>query len=278
MKSAAKIKRPPLRYRGGKWRLAEWIISFFPPHELYCEPFAGGASVLFRKPASTLEVINDMDGDVVAFFRCLRNRPDELREALRLTPYSREELRLANKQVEEATDVEMERARRLYVRCQMGRGSSSRIAGFRMQRTKYGWGVNKPREFLENGFLDAAAERLTHVQLENLPALELIPRADGPKALFYVDPPYLAATRSGKLYNCEMMGEEEHQELSEQLHSVKGMVVLSGGDSGFYRELYADWKLEMLVARGEMNKTYTECLWLNSAAQNAQRQMTFSEV
>lgn len=156
----------------------------------------------------------------------------------------------------------------------MGRGSSSRIAGFRMQKSQYGWNANKPREFRETGFLEVAAERLSLVQIENLPALELLERADHPKALFYVDPPYLEATRSGKLYTCEMMGETEHRELAEALHGLTGMVVLSGGDSELYRDIYADWRLEVKVAHGEMNKMYTECLWINPAAQKAQPQQS----
>src|SRR5574343_303278 len=89
------ITRPALRYFGGKFRLAPWIISQFPPHTVYVEPFGGGGSVLLRKLPAYHEVYNDLDGDVVNFFRVLREQPDELLRAIDLTPYSREEQRQA---------------------------------------------------------------------------------------------------------------------------------------------------------------------------------------
>ncbi len=102
----------PIRYSGGKSTLAQWIVSFMPKHTVYVEPFAGGGSVFFSKPPSELEVINDLNGDIVNFFRVLRERGDELIEVIKNTPYSREEWRAAHN-----LDIAdpLERARRLFI-------------------------------------------------------------------------------------------------------------------------------------------------------------------
>lgn len=107
-----KVTRPLLRYFGAKWRLASWIISHFPDHQLYCEPFGGSAGVLLRKPISSFEVYNDLDGDVVNFFRCLRDHPKELQRLIDLTPYSREEYEAA---FQSRGGEPLERARRYFV-------------------------------------------------------------------------------------------------------------------------------------------------------------------
>jgi len=106
--------RPVLRYHGGKWRLASWIISHFPPHRVYVEPFGGAASVLLRKPRSYAEVYNDMDGEIVNVFRVLRDpaRARELERVLRLTPFAREEFELSYIRDEDP----IEQARRTIVR------------------------------------------------------------------------------------------------------------------------------------------------------------------
>jgi len=124
--------RPLLRYHGGKWLLAPWIISHFPPHQLYVEPYAGAASILLRKPRSRAEVINDLDDDVCNLFRVVRDRGHELARALELTPFSRTEYSNARHLAKD----ELERARRLVIRSFMGFGSDSsrlyRNAGFRL--------------------------------------------------------------------------------------------------------------------------------------------------
>lgn len=266
--AANKIKRPALRYRGGKWRLGPWIISHFPPHECYVEPFAGGASVLFQKEPSILECINDLDGDVVAFFRVLREQPQDLVRMLELTPYARDELKECHQPVSAGMN-DLEKARRLYTRCALGRGTSSRPSGFRPQKSKCAWGKNVTGEFARLEHLHAAAERLAMVQIECLDALEVVRRFDAPGTLFYVDPPYLSENRSGRLYAQEMMDEGAHRALAELLHGIEGMVLLSGGESELYRDLYGGWSVETKIARGEQHKEYTECLWINPAAQAA---------
>ena len=128
-----KLTRPALRYFGGKWRLAPWIIEHFPPHGCYVEPFCGAASVFLRKAPAEFEVINDVDGDVVNFFQVLRDETDSLIHAVFVTPYSRAEYKLAWEPAEDS----LERARRYYVRNQQGwsGGKSSRPSAWRYQHS-----------------------------------------------------------------------------------------------------------------------------------------------
>ncbi len=84
--------RPLLRWLGGKWRLAPWIIQHLPPHRIYIEPFGGAASVLLRKPRAHAEVWGDLDGGLVNLFAVLRStRAEELISAVTLTPFARAE-------------------------------------------------------------------------------------------------------------------------------------------------------------------------------------------
>lgn len=97
------VTRPALRYHGGKFRLAPWLMQFFPPHGCYVEPFGGAAGVLLRKPRVYAEVYNDLDAEVVNFFRVLRDpvlRKD-LIHACRLTPYARDEFDLAYEPIDD---------------------------------------------------------------------------------------------------------------------------------------------------------------------------------
>ena len=262
--------RPALRWRGGKWRVAEWIIANLPPHECYVEPYMGAASVLLQKPRSTLEVLNDLDDRVVAFFRCLRDRPAELAWQIQLTPYARRELALSILPAEN----DLEKARRLYVSCLMGRGATSKASGFRFQKQMLGFRHRAASIFYQVDHLFDCAARLRSVQIEHKPALDILRQFDAPTVLFYVDPPYVpdSRTNSRNLYSHEMR-DPDHVELAEVLRSLSGMVVLSGGVSGLYERLFPDWLKLTREALGEGHKRYLECLWLNPAAVRAQRQL-----
>ncbi len=128
--------RPILRYHGGKWRLAPWIISLFPAHRTYTEPYGGAASVLLRKPRSYAEVYNDLDSDVVNLFRILRDpgSAEELGRLVALTPYSRQEFDDSY----EPCSAPLEQARRLLFRSAagFGTGGGSRGTGFRSNVTR----------------------------------------------------------------------------------------------------------------------------------------------
>lgn len=193
------VKRPIMRYHGGKWRLAPQILPFFPPHDLYVEPFGGAGSLLMRKDPSPGEVYNDIDGDVVNVFRVLRDRDKAARlaELISLTPWSRQEFYLSYEPAPEGDDIE--RARRTLVRCYMAHGGTSRRrhrTGFRarmFRRNQTGpvdW-VNYPNA------ISAFTDRLARVVIESREAFDIIRQHDCREALFYCDPPYLFSTALG---------------------------------------------------------------------------------
>jgi DNA adenine methylase len=261
------ITRPALRYYGGKWKLAPWIMKHFPPHACYCEPYGGAASVLLQKPPSELEVYNDAGRWVTTFFRVLRERPDELVHAIRLTPYSRAEFVEARVW----TDDPLELARRVYVLAQQGRGGLmiQRATGWRFMRSGGTRSLNVCDDWRNIEYLHAIADRLLQVQLECDDALAVIVRYDTPDTLFYVDPPYLLETRSNHwdrmVYEHEL-SETDHVQLAVRLHAVQGMVIVSGYPSPLYDQLYAGWeRIETVASVNASSGTEqrTECLWLS---------------
>lgn len=271
--------RPVMRYHGGKFRLASWIVDHLPPHRLYVEPMCGSAAVLMAKPRSEGEVLADLDGEVVNVFRVLRDRRlgAELQRLIRLTPYAQAEFLSAYKP---AADP-VERARRTIVRSFMGHGSgaagSARRHGFR--RGKLTNRVRTPAADWAT-YPDAIAafvERLAGVVVEEGDALETIRRYDGPDVLCFVDPPYLLSTRGEKRYRCEW-GEAEHVELASVLHGIRGMAVLSGYPSRLYEDLYRGWGRVECDAMDASSTRRTEVLWLSPAAVARGRQLRMEGV
>ncbi len=259
MKSA----RPALRYHGGKWILAPWIISHFPEHDIYVEPYAGAASVLLRKPRSYAEIYNDLDGEIVNVFRMLRDQGSELERLLRATPFAREEFKGA---YETANDP-IERARRTIVKSLMGFGSDGirNNTGFRNYagRNRYTIPAHDWANYVEGlGFL---RERLRGVVIEHDKAIAVMLKQDSPKTLHYVDPPYLASTRTSKgvhRYTVEMT-EDDHRELCATLNTLKGKVILSAYQSPLYDDLYAGWSKKKRAARADGALARTELLYAN---------------
>lgn len=264
--------KPPFAYYGGKTTLAEKIVATFPPHRHYVEPFAGSLAVLLAKPPSVMETISDLDGELVTFWRVLRDRTAELARVCALTPYARGEYHAAYKAAD--GDDELETARRVWVQLTQGRGGTRRSTGWRYYINPAGCSTSMPGYL--HGYLDRfapAAERLHYVSLESRPALELID-AFGSCAdvLLYVDPPYLGSTRTSRQYRHEMSGDDEHLQLAAALHACAATVVLSGYPSPLYAELFADWHTTAMPAytgqagdRGQGQRT--EMLWTNRAHQ-----------
>ncbi len=271
------VTRPVLRYHGGKWRLAKWIISHFPEHRIYVEPFGGAASVLLRKPRSYAEVYNDLDGEIVNLFRVLRN-PTQARELLRLmqlTPYARAEYELSYI----IADDPIEQARRTLFRSAAGFssvGASGRWkTGFRRNVARSGSTPADDWVSLRNS-LEAIIERLQAVVIENNTATEIIRLYDRPDTLHYIDPPYVQDTRyirwAGEAYRHDMT-DDQHRELAEVLHSVAGAVVLSGYACPLYDELYDGWYRVDRVSHADGARDRIESLWLNPRAADIQAQM-----
>lgn len=260
-----KPTRPLLRYYGGKWRLASWIIGHFPEHQLYVEPFAGSAAVLMKKRPSRFEVINDIDSQVINFFKVLRDRPNELATALRFTPYSREEF---EKSFEDSSEDPLERARMYFICAWQGFGGprKTRQSGWKVQKRT--WESGRSDQIPEwNNAKDifAAARRLSRVQIENDHALHVIRRWDTPGTLFYVDPPYPADTRNQRwcksAYSHELDG-QDHYHLANLLNKIKGKAIISTYPNPLYDELFKGWITDKKTAQ-TMNKTNaTEVLYI----------------
>lgn len=270
--SVFEITRPVMRYHGGKFRLAPWILGFFPPHKVYCEPFGGVASVLLQKPRSHGEIYNDLDGDMVNIFRVLQNdaHREKLIQQLAFTPYAREEFNLAWEPVEEP----VERARRTFIRAEMGFGSASASkgkTGFRVDTVRnYGTAMTIWGKVPEK--IAAFADRLRGVLIENMEALHVIGAHDTPHTLFYVDPPYVHSAREvgarhGRYYRHEMT-DADHSKLLDALKSAHGMVVISGYPCELYEQALKGWARHetlsrIAAARGTKNRT--EVVWLNES-------------
>ena len=268
--------RPVMRYHGAKYRLAPWIMSFFPEHNTYVEPFGGAAGVLLQKPRAYAEIYNDIDGDIVNVFRVLQNLTlaDQLCRELVLTPFARAEFELAF----EAVDDPVERARRTIIRASMGFGSAGATktaTGFRVDsQRQYGtaqrlWASYPPE-------IARFTERLRGVLIESQPALAVIDQHDAPDTLHYVDPPYLEQTRVGgnRYYRFEMT-DSDHLELLQALKQLAGMVVLSGYDSELYHDTLSGWqchKTSARIAAARGTGVRTECVWLNPVCQAGQPQ------
>lgn len=268
--------RPALRWHGGKWKLAKWIISHFPPHRAYVEPFGGAASVLLRKPRAYAEVYNDLDDWAVNLFRVLRDEATaaELREKLRLTPFARTEFE-CGRELGDAAGDPIELARRLIVRSFMGFGSNAhngRSTGFRANSNRSG---TTPAQDWANypDALPALIARLRGVIIENRDALTVMIAHDGPKTLHYVDPPYMAETRSpGNKYDLKYrmyrheLTDDDHARLLEGLQELSGMVVLSGYAAPLYERMLGTWRRTEIAAHADGARDRTEVLWSNPQA------------
>lgn len=261
--------RPIVHYHGGKWMLAPWIISHFPVHRCYVEPFGGGASVLLRKERAHSEVYNDLDGEIVNVFRVARDKGEELAARLALTPYSREEFDLTYERTEDA----VEQARRTIARTFMGFGSNTfkenadgtiMRTGFRRQSGGSGRTPARDWQNYPSG-LELITERLQGVVLENRDAQEIMEVHDASTTLHYIDPPYLLSTRSdaGADYRHEM-NEREHRQLASFLKKLKGMVIVSGYPSELYDRIYKGWTRVQRSALADGASKRTEVLWMRN--------------
>ncbi|TMR11054.1 DNA adenine methylase [Nonomuraea turkmeniaca] len=272
------MPKPPLTYYGGKTTLSEKIVRLLPLHEHYVEPFAGSLAVLLAKAPSSMETVNDLDGELMAFWRVLRDRPADLERVCALTPHSRAEHAAA---YEPAVD-ELEQARRVWVRLTQGRGGTLRNTGWRHYVRPVGTTGMPDYLAAYVARIAAAAERLSGVSLECRPALDVIASyGQHREVCLYVDPPYLASTRTSVNYQHEMPRADQHIELAEALLDCKASVVLSGYHSPLYDEWYADWhRVEIQTATGQAQQwsARTEVLWSNRLFPNTTPSLFDAEV
>lgn len=254
---------------GGKFNHLNWLLPLLPQTTHYCEPFAGSAAVLLNREPSPVETYNDIDGEVVNFFRVLRDQHEDLIRAIGLTPFSREELRIA---VEEPIDnlSELERARRFFVRARQVRtglaqtASAGRWAHCKLtSRAGMAGAVSRWLGSVEG--LSEIVQRLLRVQIENAAAIEIIQRYDSEETLFYCDPPYPHDSRGdAHAYGYEMT-DNDHRELAEVLIGLKGKVALSGYHCDLLDKLYKDWNCIESPSKQclSVKQPRTEILWTN---------------
>ncbi len=274
-------KRPPLvgglkrkkliafGWYGGKFSHLDWLLPLLPRTLYYCEPFAGSAAVLLNREPSSVETYNDLDGEVAAFFRVLREQSEALTKAIALTPFSREEFALACKLDPEIPPLE--RARRFYVRARQVRTGLAQTASLGRwanckDTSRAGMSGVVSRWFGGVEALPQIAARLLRVQIENRPALDIIRLYDSPDTLFYLDPPYVHDTRGdAKAYKHEMT-DEQHRQLADALNAAKGKIALSNYDCELYRKLFPArrWHTFSIETTNHATKgRRTECLWCN---------------
>jgi DNA adenine methylase len=261
--------KPVLKYPGSKWRLAPWIVSFFPEHKTYVEPYCGSAAVFFNKAPAHYEILNDRYGSIVNLFRVLREQGSELVRLIDFTPWSREEYDFCEQQFT-GTGNDLEDARRFLVRCWQAHGTRFNwSSGWRNRGgTTNDSSTTKVWRQLPERLL-AAIDRLKCAEIENRQALEVIERYNSVDCLLYVDPPYVMSTRNGSYYEHEMT-DDEHVELLQVLNAHTGPVVLSGYTHPLYEERLAHWCRVSVPAVAEHGRQRTEVLWLNKRAQYQQ--------
>lgn len=256
---------------GGKYSHLDWLLPLLPKCHHYCEPFGGSAAVLINRDPSPVETYNDTDGEVVNFFRVLREKKDELLYQIGMTPFSREEFLMAiqtNGNGKFLSDVE--RARRFFVRARQVRtglaqtASAGRWANC-LNTSRAGMSGAVSRWLGSVAGLEFIAGRLLRVQIENDSAISVINRYDSSETLFYCDPPYPHESRGdSKAYAYEMT-DKDHVDLSRALHGVKGVVAISGYDCDLMHRLYKDWHIHKDRPKKAMSikKERQEVLWTN---------------
>ena len=268
--------RPVMRYHGGKWRLAPWIISHFPAHKVYVEPYGGAGSVLMRKPRAYAEVYNDRWDLIVDVFRVLRDveQAAELERRIRMTPFARSEIEAIDSAAVLAETDPIERARMLIFRANAGFGSNAMnpdaSTGFRATCRRahttpaHDW-ANYPN------LIKSFTDRLRGVVIENRAAAQVMEAHDAPDTLHFVDPPYVHETRGRTEHKYAFeMSDDDHRALGATLKGLQGFVALCGYGCALYdEELFADWHRVTRLTQADGAQERTEVLWLNKAVHAA---------
>jgi DNA adenine methylase len=267
----AKIERPVLRYHGGKFLLANWIIAHFPPHRTYTEVFGGGGSVLLKKPRSYSEVYNDKWDTVVNVFRVLRDpvTAARLEQLLELTPFARTEFAECGEDNIELQTDPVEKARMTILRSFAGFGSASTNAkhstGFRSNSNRSG---TTPAQDWRNypQHIKSFVERLQGVVIENRDYKDVLQQHDADTTLHFMDPPYVHSTRNMRRGNAAYFHEfsdQDHIDMAKEVEQLKGIVIICGYESELYDELFGKWYKVRRKALADGASERVEVLWMN---------------
>ena len=267
------VVKPIMRYPGAKWTRASWIIEHFPPFRTYVEPFFGSGAVFFSLPKPPeYAVLNDKSRAVVNLFQMIRTRGPELCALIEMTPWARDEYDNSFLQ----SGDPLEDARRFLVRCWQAHGTRL--------NTKTGW---RNRGSADGGLtyslwnrvpdrVLAIIEKLKYAEIENRDALDVLTRfADQEDCLVYADPPYLISTRSGAMYEHEMIDKKEHETLLDALDKHAGPVVLSGYAHALYDQRLSHWRRVSMSSLAEKGQVRSEVLWLNAKVPTVVQQSLF---
>jgi DNA adenine methylase len=269
----------PFGYYGSKQRLSSRIVADLPPHNAWVEAFCGSAALTLAKEPAPIEVINDINGEIVNFFRVLRDDSGEMCRLLSLTPYARQELHEARVKATGLSDVE--RARRFFVAAMMAiNGCFGKDKGgfsFSNSYSRRGMEARVSRWNAMPDHLKVVADRLKPVRIENQDAINLFREfMDRPATLVYLDPPYLADRNHG--YDHDQKSEEFHEHLLKTAIKAKCMVLISG----YKNDLYQDYLTKDRGWRKRTTKTTTrghngkdsereEIVWFNEQYQTARQ-------
>lgn len=264
-------------YFGGKFTLADKLQQHFPKHIHFIDVFMGSMVVTLNKEPSSIDTVNDINSDIVNFFKVLRNSPNDLISLLNLTPVARDEFN-ASWHMDNCTDLE--RARRFYVRIRQsfcGMGAQRKNKGWHMVKTKsranLGETVSKWHSGIEKLF--PVIDRLTHIQIENKDFRDLINTLDFKEAFFYCDPPYPKDVRSSfNDYRFEF-SQEDHKDLADLLHKIKGKAMISGYDGPTMQKLYGDWRMVKFPIKFNniRSSQVQECIWMNYEPEHTQSRL-----
>ena len=251
-----------LKYPGSKWRIANWIISHFPPHKVYLEPFFGSGACFFNKSPAYIETINDLDGDIVYLFNICREHPQELARLINLTPFSRDEFLNCY----ERSDNPIEQARRTLVRYHQSFGTSNSSKKSWRNVQAYGGPRCATMWNCLPQIICDIADRLKEAQIENTDALTLIERYNDKDTLIYCDPPYLKELRKKNMYAVEM-SDKKHIQLLDLLKKSESKIILSGYDNELYDEELKGWFTAEKQTTAQMGLHRVEKLWMNFSPQ-----------
>lgn len=288
---------PPLKWHGGKHDLATWIIGLMPPRCTnpndpdgsdpgwlhYVEPYFGGGSVLLANdPEGISEVVNDLHAELANFWTVLQNTPlfELFRRIIEATPFSEDEWNASRiNPLDQGPQVnyskvggrDVVRAARFFVRCRQSH--SGRMKNFPPMvraRTRRGMQDHVSAWLSCVDKLPEVHARLKRVAILNKPALDIIRKEDGPRTLFYLDPPYLHETRATTGEYDHEMQYTDHEALLELLGKIKGRFLLSGYNSTLYhdQECFFGWNrheksINNHAAGGKTKRMMVECVWTN---------------
>ncbi len=253
--------KTPITYYGGKQTLLKYLLPLIPAHRLYCEPFFGGGAVFFAKPKSEVEVINDINGEIVNFFKVLKSNFPELQKEIRATLHSRELYKKAMV-VYEHPDLfsDVKRAWALWVLTNQGFAGMIGSWGFGKDDAKEASLAVKRENFTKD-----YESRLVRVQVENNNALKVIQRCDDKETFIYADPPYIGSDQG----HYKGYSENDYRELLDALAKVKGKFLLSSYPSKIlqtYIKKYK-WKVQKVTksvaVTKHTDKVKTEMIVMN---------------